>query len=171
MRHEHWGYMRGSKAKRVFSSTFSLLSCLGFPWRECTAGITGNKSWCYHHTSTSKQSPLTQKHKNSSAQLKQGQKHRLEKWCWHSSLMFGACNGHADAQRHNKTAARFVDTPIKLYINIKNRQKRRLNTEITPLHNNARPQIAELTQSMLTMLKFKVLSHLVYSSDLSPYDY
>ncbi len=33
------GYTRGSKARRVFPSTFSLSLCLGFPRRECTAGI------------------------------------------------------------------------------------------------------------------------------------
>ncbi len=38
-RHEYRGYTRGSKAKRVFPSTFSLSACLGFPRGECTAGI------------------------------------------------------------------------------------------------------------------------------------
>ncbi len=38
-RHECQGYTRGSKAKRVFPSTLSLSPCLGFPQRECTAGI------------------------------------------------------------------------------------------------------------------------------------
>ncbi len=36
-RHERRGYTRGSR--RVFPFTFSLSSCLGFPRRECTAGI------------------------------------------------------------------------------------------------------------------------------------
>ncbi len=36
-RQKHRGYTRGSKARRVFPSTFR--SCLGFPQRECTAGI------------------------------------------------------------------------------------------------------------------------------------
>ncbi len=39
-RHEHQGYTRGSKVRRVFPSTFSLSHCLGFPQWECTAGIT-----------------------------------------------------------------------------------------------------------------------------------
>ncbi len=39
-RHERRGYTRGSKARRVFPSTLSLSSCLGFPRRECTASIT-----------------------------------------------------------------------------------------------------------------------------------
>ncbi len=38
-RHERRGYARGSKARRVFPFTFSLSPCLGFPQRECTAGI------------------------------------------------------------------------------------------------------------------------------------
>ncbi len=38
-RHECRGYTRGSKARRVFPSTFSLSPCIGFPRRECTAGI------------------------------------------------------------------------------------------------------------------------------------
>ncbi len=38
-KHEHQGHTRGSKARRVFPSTLSLSPCLGFPWRECTAGI------------------------------------------------------------------------------------------------------------------------------------
>ncbi len=38
-RHEHRGYTRGSKARRVFQSTFSLSPCLGFPRQECTAGM------------------------------------------------------------------------------------------------------------------------------------
>ncbi len=37
-RHERRGYTRGSKARRVFPSTLSLLPCLGFPWQEGTAG-------------------------------------------------------------------------------------------------------------------------------------
>ncbi len=40
VRHERRGYTRGSKARRVFPSTFSFLPCLGFSRRECTAGIT-----------------------------------------------------------------------------------------------------------------------------------
>ncbi len=40
VRHKHRGYTRGSKARRVFPSTFSLSPCLGFPRRECTAGIS-----------------------------------------------------------------------------------------------------------------------------------
>ncbi len=40
VRHERRGYMRGSKARRVFPSTLSLSPCLGFPRQECTAGIT-----------------------------------------------------------------------------------------------------------------------------------
>ncbi len=39
-RHKRRGYTRRSKAMREFSSTFSLLPCLRFPRRECTAGIT-----------------------------------------------------------------------------------------------------------------------------------
>ncbi len=39
-RHGHRGYTRGSKVRRVFPSTFSLLPCLGFSQWECTAGIT-----------------------------------------------------------------------------------------------------------------------------------
>ncbi len=38
-RHERQGYTRGSKARRVFPSTFSLLPCLRFPRQECTADI------------------------------------------------------------------------------------------------------------------------------------
>ncbi len=37
-RHERRGYTRGSKARWVFPSTFSLSPCLGFPRRECTPG-------------------------------------------------------------------------------------------------------------------------------------
>ncbi len=43
-RHERWGYMRGSKARRVFPSIFSLPPCLGFPQRECTPGIIFNEA-------------------------------------------------------------------------------------------------------------------------------
>ncbi len=39
-RHECWDYTSGSKARRVFLSTFSLLPRFGFPRRECTAGMT-----------------------------------------------------------------------------------------------------------------------------------
>ncbi len=39
VRHEHRSYTRGSKTRRVFPSTFSLSPSLGFPRRECTAGI------------------------------------------------------------------------------------------------------------------------------------
>ncbi len=39
-RHECRSYMGGSKVRRVFPSTFSLSPCLGFPWWECTTGIT-----------------------------------------------------------------------------------------------------------------------------------
>ncbi len=38
VRHERWGYTRGSKARRVFSSTLSLSPCLWFAQRECTGG-------------------------------------------------------------------------------------------------------------------------------------
>ncbi len=38
-RHERWGYTRGSKARQLFPSTFSLSPCLGFPRWESTAGI------------------------------------------------------------------------------------------------------------------------------------
>ncbi len=40
-RHERRGYMRGSKARRMFPSILSFSPCLGFPRRECTAGIRG----------------------------------------------------------------------------------------------------------------------------------
>ncbi len=40
VRHERRGYTRGSKARRVFPSTLSLLPCLGFPQQKCTAGST-----------------------------------------------------------------------------------------------------------------------------------
>ncbi len=42
-RHKRRGYTRGSKARQGFQSTFSLSPCLGFPWRECTAGAL---CWC-----------------------------------------------------------------------------------------------------------------------------
>ncbi len=42
VRHEHSGYMRGSKVRRVFPSTFSLSPCLVFLRRECTARIICN---------------------------------------------------------------------------------------------------------------------------------
>ncbi len=38
-RHKHRGYTRGSKARRVFPSTFLLSPCIGFPRRACTADI------------------------------------------------------------------------------------------------------------------------------------
>ncbi len=38
--HERRGYTRGSKEMRMFPSTFSLSLCLGFPQRECIAGIS-----------------------------------------------------------------------------------------------------------------------------------
>ncbi len=38
-RHKCRGYTRGSKARRMFPSTFSLSPSLGFSQRECTAGI------------------------------------------------------------------------------------------------------------------------------------
>ncbi len=38
-RHKRRSYTRGSKARRVFPSTFSFSPFLGFPRRECTAGI------------------------------------------------------------------------------------------------------------------------------------
>ncbi len=38
-RHERRGYTRGSKARRVFQSTFSLSPCPRFPRQECTADI------------------------------------------------------------------------------------------------------------------------------------
>ncbi len=48
-RHEHRDYTRGSKARRVFPSTFSLSPCLGFPRWECTAGITDvRRSLSFH---------------------------------------------------------------------------------------------------------------------------
>ncbi len=39
VRHECRGYMRGSKDRRVFPSTFSLSPFLGFPRWKCTVGI------------------------------------------------------------------------------------------------------------------------------------
>ncbi len=39
VRHKRCGNTRGSKARRMFPCTFSLSPCLGFPRRECTAGI------------------------------------------------------------------------------------------------------------------------------------
>ncbi len=38
-RHECQGFTRGSKARWVFPSTLSLSTYLGFPRRDCTAGI------------------------------------------------------------------------------------------------------------------------------------
>ncbi len=39
------------------------------------------------------------------------------------------------------------------------------------LHDNMRPHVGGLTQSMLTTLKFEVLAHPVYSLNLSLCDY
>ncbi len=41
-RHERQGYKRGSKVRRVFPSTLSLLPCLGFPRWQCTVSIIWN---------------------------------------------------------------------------------------------------------------------------------
>ncbi len=45
-RQEHQGCTRGSKARRVFPSTFSLSPCLGFPRRECTACFRSSSALC-----------------------------------------------------------------------------------------------------------------------------
>ncbi len=45
-RHECQGYTRGSKARRMFPSTFLLSPCLSFPLRECTVDMRK----CRKHT-------------------------------------------------------------------------------------------------------------------------
>ncbi len=68
-------------------------------------------------------------------------------------------------------AAQYTDTFMKLHTNIKNCQKGRLSAGIVLLHDNGKAHMAGLTQSMLMTLKFKVLTHPAYNSDLSPCDY
>ncbi len=47
---------------------------------------------------------------------------------------------------------------MKLHTNIKNHFER-LGAEVVLWHDNTRPHTAELTKSMLTTLKFEVLTH------------
>lgn len=60
-----------------------------------------------------------------------------------------------DDKRTTINAPRYTDILIQLHKNIKNRRRGRLTAGVTLLHDNARPHIAALTQSMLTTLKSK----------------
>ncbi len=68
-------------------------------------------------------------------------------------------------------AVKCVDIFIKLRTNIKNCQKGRVSAGIMLLRDNAKPNMAGLTQLMLTTLKFKVFALLVYIPDLNSFDY
>ncbi len=68
-------------------------------------------------------------------------------------------------------AAPYSDTLMKFHININICWKRRLSTGIVLFHDDTRPHIAGVAQSMLMILKSEILVHPVYILDLSLFDY
>ncbi len=85
--------------------------------------------------------------------------------------LFWAHTGQMDPQRHNNECYLICRHSHDVAHQHQKLSERRLNTGIVLLHDNIRSHMARLTQSILKILKFKVLMHPVYSPDLSLCDY
>lgn len=134
--------------------------------------IAADETWVHHYTPLSKRASLTWKHKGSPRSTKTRRKQSAGKVM---ATLFFDKNGPILLEFMPKgttiNADRYLDTLMKLHQAVRNRRRGMLSRKPVLLHDNARPHVARVTQSMITTLNFTQIRHPPYSPDLSPCDF
>ncbi|XKL61109.1 hypothetical protein PGB90_008166 [Kerria lacca] len=134
--------------------------------------VTGDESWVHYYQPESKEQSKIWKKKGSEPTRKfktlpsEGKVLLTIFWDAKGILLEEYC-----PPRSTVNAASYCQTLKNLRRAIQNKRRGMLTKGVVLLHDNARPHVANVTQTLLKSFKWSVFEHPLYSPDLAPSDY